>query len=215
MGESDTSQKRILEIGSGTSPIRLYYSSVITSDVLPLENIDIRFDCHYIDKIAVIDNFSLDMILMTNVMHHLKSPIVFLKNATIKLKKGGVIVITEPYFSLISTLIYKYIHYEPAVLSINGPNLRDIKGPLSSANSALPYMIFYSNKEWLKAIKRYYYIEPYEYFSFISYFITGGISARIPIPQYVFKLIFKYDMNLAKYFPKIFASFFTARLIKK
>lgn len=215
LGEGDTSKKKILEIGSGTSPIKLYYSSVITSDVMPLKCVDISFDCHYIHNIEVINNVSLDMILMTNVMHHLKSPITFLKNATVKLKRGGTIVLTEPFFSLISTLIYKYIHHEPVDLSIDEPKLGDIKGPLSSANSALPFMIFYSKKKWLNTIKRYYTVEPYGYFSFISYFITGGISKKIPIPQHLYKLIFKFDMFLSKCFPTIFASFFTVKLIKK
>ena len=39
----------ILEIGSGTSPLKQFFSNVITSDVLDLDYLDLVFDCHDID----------------------------------------------------------------------------------------------------------------------------------------------------------------------
>src|SRR5436190_10150361 len=68
----------ILEIGSGTSPLKQFLSTVVTSDVLDLDYLDLVFDCHEIDKLNAIGDNSLDVITVTNVLHHLKSPIAFL-----------------------------------------------------------------------------------------------------------------------------------------
>src|SRR5438132_14111692 len=89
----------ILEIGSGNSPLKQFLSNVITSDVLDLDYLDLVFDCHEIDKLDAIRDNSLDVITLTNVLHHLKSPIAFLDRAASKLKSGGKVIATEPFFS--------------------------------------------------------------------------------------------------------------------
>ena len=71
----------------------------MTSDVLDLDYLDLVFDCHEIDKLDAIEDNSLDVITLTNVLHHLKSPIAFLNRAASKLKPGGKVIATEPFFS--------------------------------------------------------------------------------------------------------------------
>src|SRR5881409_1639368 len=85
----------ILEIGSGTSPLKQFLSNVVTSDVLDLDYLDLVFNSHEIDKLDAIKDKSLDVITLTNVLHHLKSPIVFLNAAAAKLKSGGKVIATE------------------------------------------------------------------------------------------------------------------------
>ena len=70
----------ILEVGSGTSPLKQFLPNVVTSDVLDLEYLDLVFDCHEIDRFDAIRDESLDVITLTNVLHHLKSPILFLNS---------------------------------------------------------------------------------------------------------------------------------------
>ena len=103
----------ILEVGSGTSPLKQFLPNVITSDVLHLAYLDLVFDCHEIDKLDAIKDNSLDVITLTNVLHHLKSPIAFLNRAASKLKSGGKVIATEPFFSVLSSPIFKYLHHEP------------------------------------------------------------------------------------------------------
>ena len=97
----------ILEIGSGTSPLKRFHSNVVTSDVLELDYLDLVFDCHEIDKLAAIEDNSLDVITLTNVLRHLKNPIDFLNSAAAKLKPGGKVIAIEPYFSVLSSLIFQ------------------------------------------------------------------------------------------------------------
>jgi 2-polyprenyl-3-methyl-5-hydroxy-6-metoxy-1,4-benzoquinol methylase len=97
----------ILEIGSGVSPLSRFHPTVLTSDVMELDYVDYVFDAHDIDQLTGLEDESLDLITLTNVLHHLEKPLVFLHRATTKLKPGGRIVATEPYFSLLSTWIFK------------------------------------------------------------------------------------------------------------
>ena len=206
----------VLEIGSGVSPLTNFYPTVRTSDVLDLDYLDYVFDCHRLDEYEAISNASLDVITLTNVLHHLKSPIEFLNKAAVKLKPGGLVIATEPYFSVLSTVIYKYLHHEPVDFSIEKPELAEVHGPLSSANEPLPWLIF-TRADWRREIERYYDFEtrPFRPFTALAYFATGGISHRIPIPFWIYQAFFAFDLGLSRLFPRAFAAFFTITLRRK
>ncbi len=207
----------ILEIGSGTSPLKQFLPSVITSDVLDLDYLDLVFDCHEIDKLDAIADNSLDVITLTNVLHHLKSPIEFLNRAASKLKSGGKVIATEPYFSVVSTLIFKYLHHEPVEFRISEPELRYVQGPLGSANIALPWLIFFRNREWLQGLTTNFDFTNCSTrpFSALSYMATGGISRRLPVPRFLYRMLFSVDLALSRRFPNFCAAFFTATLTRR
>ncbi|EJJ28058.1 class I SAM-dependent methyltransferase [Rhizobium sp. CF142] len=212
--EPDFNSWRVLEIGSGTSPLKLYFPNVITSDILNLDYLDLVFDCHDIDALSEIPDHSLDAITLTNVLHHLRDPIRFLRGATRKLRANGSLYMVEPYFSLTSYPLYKLLHHEPVDFSIKRPILDKIDGPLSSSNQALPHMLFFSRNGWEDEIADCYDLSRTRrsYFSAFSYMATGGISRRIPVPPYIYSMCFKIDQAMARAAPKLFASFFTVRL---
>jgi SAM-dependent methyltransferase len=201
----------VLEVGSGTSPLKLFRPNVVTSDVLDLDYLDLVFDCHDIDKLDAIKDESLDVITLTNVLHHLKSPIAFLNRAANKLKPGGKVIATEPFFSLLSTPIFTYLHHEPVDLRIAEPELENVHGPLASANIALPWLIFCRRRDWLERLKENYdvYRLSVRPFSALSYMMTGGISRRVPIPGPFYRAMFPIDLALSRYLPSRCASFFT------
>jgi SAM-dependent methyltransferase len=207
----------ILEIGSGTSPLKQFFSNVITSDVLDLDYLDLVFDCHDIDKLDAIKDESLDVITLTNVLHHLKSPIAFLNRAVNKLKPGGKVIATEPFFSLLSTLIFKYLHHEPVDLRIAEPELENPQGPLASANIALPWLIFCRRRDWLERLNRNYDVNGLSVrpFSALSYMMTGGISRKFPVPGLLYRIMFPIDLALSRYFPRLCASFFTLIMTRR
>lgn len=209
------SQKEILEVGSGTSPLKMFYDHVKTSDIMELEYLDHIFNAEEIDSYEKISNDSLDIISLTNVLHHLKNPCDFLIKASQKLRKGGLIIFTEPYVSIISKPLYLHFHYESTDLHIKKPELPEVQGPLSSANNALPFLIF--NGPWADALRSTYDFSKQDkrYFSSLSYMATGGIRRNFRIPAIIYKPFFYIDLALSRLFPKIFASFFIQVLKKK
>jgi len=207
----------ILEIGSGTSPLKQFLSNVVTSDVLDLSYLDLVFDCHEIDKLDAIKDNSLDVITLTNVLHHLKSPIAFLKRAAKKLKSGGKVIATEPFFSVLSTVIFKYLHHEPVDFQISQPELGEVQGPLASANIALPWLIFFRRREWLQRLNDNFDLATLSVrpFSALSYMVTGGISHRLPVPRFLYRALFPVDLAISRRFPGFCAAFFTVTLARR
>jgi SAM-dependent methyltransferase len=207
----------ILEIGSGTSPLAQFHSNVVTSDVLDLDYLDHVFDCHEIDKLDAIKDNSLDVITLTNVLHHLKSPIAFLNSGAAKLKPGGKVIATEPYFSVLSSFIFKYLHHEPVDFRISEPELEEVQGPLASANIALPWLIFFSRRDWLQRLNENFDIASLSVrpFSALSYVATGGISHKLPVPRFLYRALFPIDVAFSRCFPWLCASFFTVTLTRR
>ncbi len=207
----------ILEVGSGTSPLKQFLSNVITSDVLDLDYLDLVFDCHEIDKLSAIKDNSIDVITLTNVLHHLKSPIEFLNNAASKLKSGGKVIATEPFFSILSTPIFKYLHHEPLDSNISEPELDEVQGPLASANIALPWLIFFKRRDWLERLNENFDILTMSTrpFSALSYMATGGISHQLPIPHLLYRILFPIDLFFSRRFPRFCAAFFTVTMTRR
>ena len=207
----------ILEVGSGTSPLKQFLSNVITSDVLDLDYLDLVFDCHEIDKLDAIKDNSIEVITLTNVLHHLKSPIEFLNSAASKLKSGGKVIATEPFFSLLSTPIFKYLHHEPVDFGISEPQLAEVQGPLASANIGLPWLIFFQRREWLQRLNENFDIATFSTrpFSALSYLATGGISRKLPIPHFLYRALFSADLTISRRFPGFCAAFFTVTLTRR
>jgi SAM-dependent methyltransferase len=207
----------ILEIGSGTSPLKQFHSNIVTSDILQLDYLDLVFDCHEIDKLDAIKDNSLDVITLTNVLHHLKSPIAFLNCAAGKLKPGGKVIATEPFFSVLSTAIFKYLHHEPVDFRISEPELGEVQGPLASANIALPWLIFFRRRDWLQRLKDNFDIASRDIrpFTALSYMATGGISHRLPVPCFFYRALFPIDLALSRSLPRLCASFFTITLTRR
>jgi SAM-dependent methyltransferase len=216
-GFPDPAALSVLEVGSGTSPLKQFLPNVVTSDVLDLDYLDLVFDCHEIDKFDAIRDESLDVITLTNVLHHLKSPIAFLNRAANKLKPGGQVIATEPFFSLVSTPIFKYLHYEPVDFEISEPELKNVRGPLASANIALPWLIFFRRRDWADNLSDNYDVAncSVRLFSALSYMASGGISHKLPVPTWLYRALFPMDLFLSRRFPRLFASFFTIVLSRR
>ena len=185
--------------------------------MLDLDYLDLVFDCHEINKLEAIKDSSLDVITLTNVLHHLKSPIAFLNRAAGKLKPGGKVIATEPFFSVLSTVIFKYLHHEPVDLRVSEPELTEVQGPLGSANIALPWLIFFRKPEWLQRLSDKFDLAQFSVrpFSALSYMITGGISHRLPVPHLFYRMLFGVDLALSRRFPKFCAAFFTVSLTRR
>jgi hypothetical protein len=44
--------------------------------------------------------------------------------------------------------------------------------------------------------------------------VTGGISRKLPVPQFLYRGIFFVDLALSRWLPRLWASFFTVTLTR-
>src|SRR5262245_24065933 len=134
----------VLEIGSGAGYFTDIVPDAISSEVFFCRNADLITDAR---RLPFRDG-SLKAIAMTDVFHHIPEPEAFLEEAIRCLRPRGRILMVEPWVGRWSRLVYCHLHHEPFVPDAESWNVPEA-GPLSSANGALPWIIFVRDRKIL------------------------------------------------------------------
>ena len=174
----------ILEIGGGSGNLKEFFKDSISSDVVYVPWIDAVLDAHY----PPFKDAALDNIVLFDVLHHLNDPSQFFCESQRVLKQKGRIVLIEPYISLASFFIYRFLHPEGLVWNINPFK----KGCLDKnknhfhGNQAIPTLIFerfehrfVKDFPGLKIIKK-------ERTDFIIYPLSGGFHNPTLCPLFLY-----------------------------
>lgn len=169
----------LLELGSGAGFLSELVPDLITSDV---------FFCPFVK--AVLDGQALPFgpgvlrgVVMTNVLHHVSRPHVFLAEAARCVRPGGVIAMVEPWVSPWSRLIYTHLHHEPFVPGAASSAALE-GGPLSGANSALPWILFHRERSGFECRCRQWRVETVAPTMPFRYLLSGGVSLRSLMPAW-------------------------------
>ena len=173
-----------LEIGSGGGFSKQIISQIVTSDIQLLPNVDLHCSA---DKIPM-EAESLSAILMVNVLHHIPDASLFFREAQRVIKPQGIIYMIEPARTLVSSVLYRYLHHEPfnpdaEAWSIMGD------GPLSGANIALPWIIFRRDIKKFWAEFPELCLEHFSYHTPFRYLLSGGVSRPAFVPHSWYPLI--------------------------
>ncbi|MSR77485.1 MAG: class I SAM-dependent methyltransferase [Candidatus Omnitrophica bacterium] len=171
----------VLEIGSGAGFLNQFVPNLVTSEIF------FDPDCRLIlDGLKLpFLNHRLDAIVMTQVLHHIPNAIDFFNEAARCVKPGGHIVMIEPWVSDWSRIIYHKFHHEPFE-----PNVEEwdfpSSGPLSSANQALPWVIFERDQAHFKKKFPMWEIQEIKPSLPFAYLLSGGVSMRSLMPGWTF-----------------------------
>jgi SAM-dependent methyltransferase len=103
---------KIVELGSGLGNIRDVIPNCLRTDLFPNPWID-QIENAY--KLSFADESISDLIL-TDVFHHLKYPGTALQEFLRVLRKGGRVIMLEPYMSILGLLVYGIPHDEPIAI---------------------------------------------------------------------------------------------------
>ena len=170
-----------LEIGTGAGFLNNYVSNLITSDILPVQGIDIVFDAHHLP----FRENSFQTIFLFNVLHHIRDPEVFFQEVEHSLLKNGKLIMIEPWVSPWSKIIYNKLHHEPFNTDIQTWDLPE-SGPLSGGNDALPWIIFHRDRKLFEQ-KVSLKIDSIQEIMPFRYLLSGGISTRNLMPGWMFR----------------------------
>ena len=173
----------IVELGSGGGFIKEVIPSVITSDVLSVPNVDLRFS----GQRMPFGDTSVDAFLMFDVFHHIKDPRGFLRELDRTLKPGGRILMIEPSNTVWGRFINTNFHHE-AFDPSSGWEI-DGEGPMSHANGALPWIVFSRDRALFERefpSLRLATLEPHTPF---KYLLSGGVSLQQLLPNALYPAV--------------------------
>lgn len=129
----------IVELGCGPGLFKQHYPEVIATDTTANPHAD-----RVVDAAALpFADGELASIVMLDVFHHLPDPVRFLHEAARTLRRGGRVVMLEPWMGLAGRVFYRHVHHEVCDLGVDpaAPWDAAAKDPMQG-NVALPYLFF-------------------------------------------------------------------------
>jgi SAM-dependent methyltransferase len=188
----------ILEIGSGAGFLKDTLPEVVTSEVFYCPHVDIVMDgC----QMPFMEG-ALRAIVMIDVLHHLPRPRFFFKEATRCIRSGGILVMIEPWVTWWSRWVYKRFHHEPFRPEAAKWEFSS-KGPLSGANSALPWIVFQRDWAQFKSEFPQWQMRSLKLMMPFRYIVSGGISLRNLQPGWSYALWSTLEYALQPFMPKL------------
>lgn len=99
-----------LELGSGGLNLSTQHFTKIIQTEGHYENAN-KMNVVFAEKLPF-NSETFDFVIAKDALHHFKNPITALNEVDRVLKVGGVFVVSEPYWSIIGRLIFKFFHPE-------------------------------------------------------------------------------------------------------
>lgn len=178
-----SSVAKVVELGSGGGFIKEVLPGVVTSDILQVPGVDVRFSAEHMP----FGDASIDAFLMINVFHHVKDARAFLRELDRSLKPRGRIVMIEPANTAWGRFISTRFHHEdfdPAAgWHIEGD------GPLSRANGALPWIVFDRDREKFEREFPGLRLTTFDPHTPLKYLVSGGLTIRQLLPGICYRLV--------------------------
>ena len=144
----------------------------------------------------------LRAVVMTNVFHHLPDVGGFLREAARTVRVGGVIVMVEPWNTAWSRFVYCRLHHEP--FDPDAAEWRLVPGgPLSGANSALPWIVFARDRIRFEREFPMWRLQTVETTMPFRYLLSGGVSLRSLMPGWSFNLWRSAEQALAPWMGRL------------
>jgi SAM-dependent methyltransferase len=197
INEASTSPGPLLEVGSGGGFLKTAVDRAITSDILMIDGVDLVLDA----SILPFGNASLRGVALTNVMHHLPDVESFLSEACRCIKPGGSIVMIEPWVTIWSRFVYRTFHHEPFDPAASSWSFAP-GHPLSSANGALPWIIFKRDQQAFAEKFPDLVLESVRPFMAFTYLISGGLSFKSLMPAATYPVYRWIDEHLTRILPE-------------
>jgi len=193
-----TNGRPVLELGSGAGFLSHVIPGVITSEIFHCSGVDVVLSGL---ELPFADG-ALRGIVMTDVLHHLPRPRRFFVEAARCVCPGGVIVMNEPWVTGWSCLIWGRFHHEPFE-----PLAKEWEfsptGPLSGANSALPWIIFERDRATFEREFPQWRIHKIKLSMPFRYLLSGGVSRRSLMPGWTFGLWRQLENSLQRWMKQL------------
>lgn len=198
-----------IELGAGAGFVKDVIPDMKATDILPYSTVELTFDAC---RMPFADN-SLRFIGMQNVLHHIPDAEAFFSECQRCLLPGGRVLIVDQYPGWLAHWILKYVHheaYDPAARTWSFPS----SGPLSGANGALAWIVFFRDRARFEQRYPQLQITQIERHTPLRYWLSGGLKAWSLIPDSGWSIACRLDALLLRCSPQ-WASFMNIELVKQ
>lgn len=192
----------IVELGSGSSFLHKHIEGLIKTNILVIPDNDLVFNAYNMP----FKNNSIDNLVLISVFHHLSNPIKFLLEAKRVLTHKGRILISDPYISKFSYILWRFLHPEGFDLSEIGFDKNVQNNPLLDANSANATLVFAKKKfNWGFNFLKFKIVK-IVYHTIFHYWLAGGYNLPPLVPKWFLGIIDLVEKSLSP-FGRLLASF--------
>jgi len=185
-----------IELGAGTSLFKKYYSDVISTDVQPVPHLDAVIDAEDMN----LRDESVRAIFGINCFHHFPDPCKFFVELLRVLKPGGGCVLVDPYFGLVSRILYKRLFSSEAYdcTARDWGYCADQAEKSARPNQALTYVVFFRDRAKFDALfPQLEIVHSRVLPNYIRYLLSGGLNFRQLVPSFLAPLLRKLEVALS------------------
>jgi SAM-dependent methyltransferase len=171
----------ILEIGAGSGNFKAFAPHAISSDIMPAPWLDLVCDAQRLP----FPDASFANLVMIDVLHHVESPIRFLREIDRVLQPGGRLIFCEPAITPLSGIFYRLFHEEPVDMAVDPLGVETIsadKDPWDS-NQAIPTLLVGKYRDVVAHAIPGLKFESLDWFSFAAYALSGGFQPWCALPN--------------------------------
>jgi len=175
-----------IELGAGVAPMRDSFPDVEATDVVPAAHLDRVIDAQNI-RVAP---GSVRSLFLQNAFHHLPDPESFFRSAQIALAPGGGIIMVEPYWGLLASVVYPRLFKEEGFDKRQKSWNTLMRGPINGANQALSFIIFERDKKIFESkFPDLKIIDTGIFPNYPRYLASGGLNFPQLLPDRAFEFL--------------------------
>jgi SAM-dependent methyltransferase len=190
----------LIELGAGTSLFKKYYSGVISTDVQPAPQLDAVIDAQDMN----LRDESVRAMFAINCFHHFANPCKFFDELLRVLKPGGGCVLIDPYFGLLSRILYKRLFSSEAYdcSARDWGYCADHTEKSARPNQALTYVVFFRDRAKFDALfPQLEIVHSRVLPNYIRYLLSGGLNFRQVVPSFFTPFLRKLEVALLRLAP--------------
>ncbi len=174
-----------IELGAGVIPMKSNFPNIKSTDIVSAAHLDGILDATNLD---LKDN-SIQTLFLQNTFHHLPDPQKFFEESIRVLKKGGRIVIVDPFHNYLSSFMYPIL-FESETFNKKGSWNDASNHAMLGANQALSFIVFKRDVDKFNADNpqlTLIHSEPLP--SGLRYLLTGGLNFKKLMPDFFLRLV--------------------------
>jgi SAM-dependent methyltransferase len=183
-----------VEVGAGPGFFKQFAPDILSTDLIWCPWLDAIADAQQLPfrNSSVANVFGLDM------LHHLATPMSFLREVSRVLIPGGRLILIEPWITPFSYFVFRFLHQERCDLS-ETPGLSNASGAAPDkmafdGNQAIPYLLFgpRHRSETLNALPEFKLVTV-EHFCLFAYLLSGGFKPMNLLPEFLYPFVSKVE----------------------